>query len=112
MRLEDLISPSYNYKQLRYSNQTSNTPFIPLYLTDLTFIVEGNPHPNNEVWNIRCFTLQYETISQLLAKAEYVYPFSKIPQINNLLCNIESSNDLLTERERYDISLLLEPRWQ
>lgn len=57
-----------NYKILReeyLSSEPPCIPFIGIFLTDLTFIEEGNPTTINNLINFQKFRLIYEVIDNI-----------------------------------------------
>jgi son of sevenless-like protein len=111
---EDIVATKKNYKLMRDSMNSIKGPIVPyvgLYLTDLTFIEDGNPHLYDQKVNVYRRRLTYQVIKEFMTMVNNTpYNIEKIPQIITLLANIENNPSRMTEREQYDTSLNLEPR--
>uniref|UniRef100_A0A6B2L358 Ras-GEF domain-containing protein n=1 Tax=Arcella intermedia TaxID=1963864 RepID=A0A6B2L358_9EUKA len=113
-RIMALLAPDKNFKNYREALQTSNPPCLPYlgqYLTDLTFIEDGNPDylplpQRKDIINIEKMTRIATTIQQICLYQQHSYFFEKVDPIYNFL-----GGDLpfLSEQECYARSKELEP---
>lgn len=107
--LDSLISRDLNYKTIREEVNLVSPPLIPyigLYLSDLTFIEDGNPKEINSKINfIKCRKLA-QLIRSLQTYQQTSYRLQIVPELREPLLALEN----LTEEELYKLSLLREER--
>eukprot|EP01103_Thecamoeba_quadrilineata_P012596 TRINITY_DN3290_c0_g1_i3.p1 TRINITY_DN3290_c0_g1~~TRINITY_DN3290_c0_g1_i3.p1 ORF type:complete len:665 (-),score=119.66 TRINITY_DN3290_c0_g1_i3:58-2010(-) len=107
--LEKSLSSANAYKEYRALLESISSPCVPfmgVYLTDLTFIEEGNADTVDNLINFRKKTLEYEIIISVQRFQKIAYNYKLVPQVLHLLL----SNRSLSEAELYKISLQIEPR--
>jgi len=98
---------SRNYREAIKNVTPPAIPFLGVYLTDLTFIDEGNPkYVDEKLVNFRKKQLEYDVIIQVLRFQESPFQFNLVPQISSMIKALPT----MEENEMYDISLTLEPR--
>jgi len=83
------------------------------FLTDLTFIEDGNPNILNidgrtDIINFEKMRKVSVVIEKIVIYQQQPYNFSKVDQIYSYVENIASKN--LTEKELYSLSMDVEPR--
>ncbi|KAJ3445578.1 ras guanine nucleotide exchange factor i-related [Anaeramoeba flamelloides] len=107
--LSDLMSTKDSYKASRDALKTSNPPCIPylgIFLTDLTFIEEGNNDFTDGLINFYKRNLIAKVIKDVQIFQQKRYNFMPVMQISKFLSNFDNfDSDVL-----YEKSLLLEPR--
>ncbi|KAJ3436717.1 ras guanine nucleotide exchange factor i-related [Anaeramoeba flamelloides] len=107
--LSDLMSTNDSYKAPRDALKTSNPPCIPylgIFLTDLTFIEEGNQDFTDGLINFYKRSLIAKVIKDVQIFQQKRYNFMPVMQISKFLSNFDNfDSDVL-----YEKSLLLEPR--
>eukprot|EP01126_Amoeba_proteus_P056996 TRINITY_DN7227_c0_g1_i2.p1 TRINITY_DN7227_c0_g1~~TRINITY_DN7227_c0_g1_i2.p1 ORF type:complete len:865 (+),score=209.08 TRINITY_DN7227_c0_g1_i2:826-3420(+) len=112
---QDLLgatSSDKSYSSVRKLLKSVNPPCIPylgMYLTDLTFIEEGNKDflsKNNTLINFHKRRLTANVIADVQTYQNSGYNFIEVPEITTKLFN----EAILDESELYDISNYLEPR--
>jgi len=106
----ELMNNKNSYKNYREALHTVNPPCVPylgVYLTDLTFIEDGNKDVLNNLINFRKRALISEIVSEIQLYQQLDYPFEMTGQLFHLLLTLPTnvSND-----ELYQLSLLREPR--
>ncbi|KAJ3443945.1 ras guanine nucleotide exchange factor i-related [Anaeramoeba flamelloides] len=107
--LETDLSSEKSFANYRTLIKEINPPCIPyfaLYLTDLTFIEDGNPDVIEGLINFQKRRLIYDLIFGIQIYQKPPYNFQSIHQILRLLQNLET----LDESELYTLSLKVEPR--
>ncbi|ELP86655.1 ras guanine nucleotide exchange factor, slime mold, putative [Entamoeba invadens IP1] len=86
-------------------------PFIGTYLTDYTFLDDGNPDMVGEKFNLDKKLRLYECINNVVRFEDTKYDIVAIPQIICYINNYYFSDGILTdEKLKYDKSLKTEPR--
>lgn len=80
-----------------------------MYLTDLTFIEEGNPDYINGLINFGKRKLVYTVISSVKQYQQAAYNLQPVYQIACLLWK-PAKERMMDEEEQYRLSLLREPR--
>lgn len=107
--LDALISRDLNYKTIREEVNLVSPPLIPyigLYLSDLTFIEDGNPKEINSKINfIKCRKLA-QLIRSLQTYQQTPYRLQIVTELREPLLALEN----LSEEELYKLSLLREER--
>jgi len=112
--LEKVINPQKNYAQYRENLHSVNPPCVPflgVYLTDLTFIEDGNTNnlkSNNQLINFSKQTKTAEVIREIQQYQNQPYNLSPVKEISEYI--LKCLNDTVDETALYDMSLILEPR--
>jgi len=112
--LERVINPQKNYAQYRENLHSVNPPCVPflgVYLTDLTFIEDGNTNTlksNNQLINFSKQTKTAEVIREIQQYQNQPYNLNPVREIAEyiLMC----INDTVDESTLYNISLAQEPK--
>lgn len=107
--LNQLMSSQNSYKAYRDTlNQVKPPaiPFLGVYLSDLTFVDEGNPKMIGELYNFRKRQLEYDIIIQVLRFQDSAYQFKLIPKFSSIINALPN----MTDSELYAASLANEPR--
>jgi hypothetical protein len=107
--VKKLTDRSLSYANLRAAVKKLNPPCIPylgMYLTDLTFIEEGNKDFLNNLINWNKRHLISETIRQIRQYQLQAYVFTPVPWLQTNLREVT----VLTEDELYELSEWLEVR--
>lgn len=107
--LEKMMSFSMNYKSYRQTLHKSTPPSLPYigtYLSDLTFIEDGNPDRIGNLINWQKRDLVHKLIVEIQQYQNTNYKFPVVEPINTFLTELPS----LTDKELYDLSVSLEPR--
>jgi hypothetical protein len=107
--LEKMMSFSMNYKNYRQALHKSTPPSLPYighYLSDLTFIEDGNPDRSGDLINWQKRELVHKVIAEIQLYQNLNYKFPVVEPINTFLTELPS----LTDKELYDLSVSLEPR--
>jgi len=116
--LQELTDSSHNYKNLRACIRSADPPIIPylgMYLTDLTFIEEGNktlvsvPYEDTvkEMINYYKSRLVYQTIDIISMYQQKGYTFQVVKIIQDKIASVRIITD---ENVLYSISEYIEPR--
>lgn len=108
-QLSLLLSRDKNFKHIRTKIKQINPPCIPyvgLYLTDLTFIEDGNPKMINNKFNFMKCRKFSMVIRDLQTYQQTPYNFIEVKELREQLLNLK----ILDEVEMYDLSLIREPR--
>eukprot|EP00012_Vannella_robusta_P006367 CAMPEP_0206209152 /NCGR_PEP_ID=MMETSP0166-20121206/16732_1 /ASSEMBLY_ACC=CAM_ASM_000260 /TAXON_ID=95228 /ORGANISM="Vannella robusta, Strain DIVA3 518/3/11/1/6" /LENGTH=185 /DNA_ID=CAMNT_0053630481 /DNA_START=540 /DNA_END=1097 /DNA_ORIENTATION=- len=106
--LTDLMDPtqSYgNYRQKLHDVDPPCVPFLGTYLTDITFIEDGNPDWIQGLINYRKRELVYSVIREIQQYQQQSYTDDFV-NIAHFLTEL-ASND---EEKLYELSLIREPR--
>jgi len=104
-----LTSSQSAYKAYRTALNQARQPCLPylgVFLTDLTFIEDGNPDYINELINFAKRTMIYNVISKIQELQMLPYNFYPIYQIWEYIKNFPS----IEEAELFSLSLQIEPR--
>jgi len=106
--LEAQLNHKGNYKVYRDLLRQSTPPIIPylgIYLTDLTFIEDGNPDTIDGLVN---FSKRQKIAKVVESIQRYQSPYNlvKIDMVHRWLCNI----NIISEEEAYAMSTKVEPR--
>ncbi|KAJ3423379.1 guanine nucleotide exchange factor [Anaeramoeba flamelloides] len=110
--LSALVSVRYNFKKLRtaINERGENSPVLPyigMYLTDLTFIEDGNPNfTENKLINFQKHLLLSKLIRKIRRFQEIPFELKPIQKILNYLSDFNFD----TEEVSYEKSLQLEPK--
>eukprot|EP01125_Pyxidicula_operculata_P018240 TRINITY_DN6479_c0_g1_i1.p1 TRINITY_DN6479_c0_g1~~TRINITY_DN6479_c0_g1_i1.p1 ORF type:complete len:1105 (+),score=214.78 TRINITY_DN6479_c0_g1_i1:1899-5213(+) len=109
--LRELVDRDKNNANLRSALKTANPPIIPylgMFLTDLTFIEEGNTNylpPHNLVNFYKCRSIA-KTIQKIQQYQYKGYVFTEVPTMQTKI----KAEKILSEDELYELSNWLEPR--
>lgn len=85
-------------------------PYLGVYLSDLTFIEDGNPDilKDTKLVNFEKRAMISKVITEIQAFQNIDYCLRPVPEIQNFLAKME----ILSEKDAYDRSLQCEPREQ
>nr|KAJ3412426.1 hypothetical protein HK105_002352 [Polyrhizophydium stewartii] len=112
--LRETMSPARNFANYRGALHSVNPPAVPFlgcYLTDLTFIADGNPDTlkaRDDMINFAKMAKTAETLREIQQFQHIRYALTKVPEIQEFLDSVLIED--ATETEFYDMSLSLEPR--
>ncbi|KAH3756999.1 Ras guanine nucleotide exchange factor [Pelomyxa schiedti] len=109
-KMASVTAPTSSFANFRGHLHRANPPCIPylgVYLTDLTFIEEGN---NDTVENTYVHFAKFRMVAAVIQEMQQYqqkpYNFTRIDAIQHFLNNLDS----LTEKEAFDLSLAIEKR--
>jgi len=110
--LQDRMCFSSNFKAMRQFMDLCEPPLVPyigMYLTDLTFILDGNPDkcPDGGL-NFNKRKMMADTVHRLMDFQQVCYQFEAIESIQRKL--VSDLPELLGDDESYKQSLRVEPR--
>jgi len=109
-KLQELFDPQKSYKNLREHVVSVNPPCIPylgMYLTDLTFINDGNPTFTQEgLVNIKKGTLTAGVVAKVQLYQQVPYVLTRVSVLHHHLSNLVTDDD----NALYASSLKCEPR--
>lgn len=109
-KLEELMSMQSSFKTYRKMIADSMPPAIPyigVYLTDLTFINDGNPDMlSHHRINFVKHRFVHNIIETIQKFQQDEYPFTNVPLIQQFLSKLE----VMSEADQFRESLALEPR--
>ena len=106
--LKDVMSSAQSYKAYRNALHNAQQPLIPymgVYLTDLTFINDGNPNRIDGLINFRKRELVYRVIDEF-RQYQSSYAFDIDEDLFNYLVHTKKYD----EKELFDLSYLREER--
>jgi len=110
--LEEVGSSALPFLKLRKLHRDLPNPCIPylgLYFTDLTFILEGNSkHLDNGLINMGMHRSLAKCIRDIKSRQITQYNFLTVPKIANLI--LPNSLPTISEEELYRMSCEIEPR--
>jgi len=112
-KIADMMNPEGNYRKYRSYLASVKPPCIPyigLYLTDLTFIEEGNEDHvdgRKDLINFEKFRMVSAIIKQILLYQTTPYALNTEATIRNFL---QFQLTVQTDKEMYEQSLAIEPR--
>lgn len=112
--LHKVMNPVKNFIQYRETLHSVNPPCVPflgVYLTDLTFIEDGNTNflkSNNQLINFSKQTKTAEVIREIQQYQNQPYNLQPVKEISDYILTYLS--DTLDESTLYEMSLILEPR--
>jgi len=106
-----ITQPTKNYSQYRDIVASATPPFIPylgLYLSDLTFIEDGNPNTLSDgaYINFEKCSMVARVIQDLCKHQLQPYNFTRIDFVQHWM----DSWEFPSEKELFDLSLKVEPR--
>jgi len=107
--LENLMSASGSYSNYRTALHEVNPPCVPFlgtYLTDITFIEDGNADYMDGLINYRKREMVYGVIRDIQQYQQQAYAFPMVDGIAHYLTELPSND----EETLYALSLLREPR--
>eukprot|EP01104_Vermistella_antarctica_P005909 TRINITY_DN16657_c0_g1_i1.p1 TRINITY_DN16657_c0_g1~~TRINITY_DN16657_c0_g1_i1.p1 ORF type:complete len:1049 (+),score=228.63 TRINITY_DN16657_c0_g1_i1:400-3546(+) len=108
--LNELMNPNQAYSVYRSALHNVDPPCIPflgVYLTDLTFIDDGNPDRSKDgLINFSKREMEYNVIAEVQQYQQVKYPFKYVENIAHFLSELPYNND----DELYKLSLRHEPR--
>lgn len=110
-QLESLMSSEGSYKRYRAYLHTANPPQIPyigIYLSDLTFIEEGNDDTIKGLVNFEKMRMLCNVILELQQYQQQPYNLTRIPELADMVQKELSAT--ASEETIYQKSLLREPR--
>jgi len=111
--LKELISSSHNFKDMRNTLKNSNPPCLPylgIFLTDLTFVIEGNSNNVNGLINFTKRKKIANVIRDIQQYQQVPFVFNAVPLIQNWI--LQGSQAAETDNHLYKLSLIREPRSQ
>lgn len=100
---------SYKIYRERLQGDAPCVPYLGIYLSDLTFIDEGNLDflsQNDNLINFEKRVLTAKIVMKVQKFQKVPYIFQPVKEIQSYLTNL----DFLDEKETYSLSLLAEPR--
>lgn len=111
MKLLTSVSQSYtNYRKAIHNANPPCIPFLGVYLTDLTFIEDGNPDfvkkGENKLINFAKQELIYSVFDEIKQYQQTQYSIEYVEQLGAFLQQLPSND----EESLYKLSLLREPR--
>jgi son of sevenless-like protein len=111
--LREVTAPEKNFQKLREYIHHANPPIIPYlgrYLSDLTFVDDGNPNTiiedNVELINFFKQRLIGDIILEIQTYQQVGYKFQRDPTIHSYITMFP----VKTDKELFDLSLTIEPR--
>lgn len=108
--LQDLMDPTSAYGTYRQTLRTVNPPLVPFlgtYLTDITFIEDGNPDYINGLINYRKRELVYNVIQEIQQYQQTGYEYELVDNIAHFLTELPICDN---DDDLYKLSLAREPR--
>jgi son of sevenless-like protein len=114
--VRNLMSTTKNFTTYRESLRSSTgaaIPFLGCYLTDLTFIEDGNSDflkTDARLINFSKRTKTGEVIREIQQYQSLPYNITPVPELQVFLDELLADQPLEDEGEMYDLSLQLEPR--
>jgi len=107
----DLMSPDANFtklrKELRHNIAPPCIPYLGMYLTDLTFIEEGNPDLIGELFNFDKRRRIATVIKEIQQYQNEPYCLKEVPIIRGFVL---AGGEYVDENKCYQLSLQIEPR--
>jgi len=110
-KLEVLMHPNASFKNYRNRLHASTPPCLPylgVYLSDLTFMEDGNPDKVDGLINFAKRRLMHGTIEEVQQYQVTPYNISKMEPAYTYLVELP----ILSEKDLYELSLAREPRKQ
>jgi len=113
-KIEDSMQPNHSwrtYREMLHACTTAAVPYLGMFLTDLTFIEDGNPDhyttpSGTKLINFKKREMVYKVLQEVQVYQSQSYPLQpKEPFASYLRCL-----PFLDEETLYDISLQREPR--
>lgn len=112
--IRNLMSTTKNFSTYREALRSCTGPAIPFlgcYLTDLTFIEDGNPDflkVDSRLINFSKRAKTAEVIREIQQYQSLPYAITPVVELQNFL--LQCLQESLDEGQMYDLSLQLEPR--
>lgn len=106
MRLMDSNGSYHVYRETLHSVEPPAIPYLGMYLTDLTFIEDGNQNFISGLINFKKRQMIYNVIAEIQLYQQDRYNIPPNPSILSSLSKFESK----PVNELYNISLIREPR--
>jgi len=110
----ELLSSTKGYKNYRQRVHNINPPLLPylgVYLTDLTFLEDGNPDIIDGLINFKKREMIFNVISEIQQYQQTPYRFDPNDSYLTYLTEMPIVEDTkTTDNELYELSLLREPR--
>ena len=94
-------------RQILHSTHPPLIPFLGVYLTDLTFIEEGNPTMRGDLINWNKCRLQARVLTEIEVYKENPYCLQEVPWIRDFLLHVVVPQ---TEDDMWNQSITAEPR--
>eukprot|EP01104_Vermistella_antarctica_P007229 TRINITY_DN1798_c0_g3_i1.p1 TRINITY_DN1798_c0_g3~~TRINITY_DN1798_c0_g3_i1.p1 ORF type:complete len:937 (-),score=181.60 TRINITY_DN1798_c0_g3_i1:190-3000(-) len=107
--LSNELSSEKSYKNLRAATEKVKPPAVPylgMYLTDLTFVEDGNPAVVGGLINFGKFRMVNDTILQVIQFQNVCYNLKLVPKFQQFI----DTRQLLGEDDMYKLSISAEPR--
>eukprot|EP01114_Cavostelium_apophysatum_P012167 TRINITY_DN269_c0_g2_i3.p1 TRINITY_DN269_c0_g2~~TRINITY_DN269_c0_g2_i3.p1 ORF type:complete len:1067 (+),score=282.01 TRINITY_DN269_c0_g2_i3:478-3201(+) len=95
-----------NYRERLHQSDPPIIPFLGVYLTDLTFINDGNPDKIKNLINFRKRELESDVILEIQLYQQLTHNFAVDQKLMNLLNNLPFND----KDKLYQLSLVREPR--
>ena len=109
--METILSSDQSYKNFRAYLKTTNgacIPYLGMYLTDLTFIEDGNPDKIGDLHNFSKRIFVSNVIQEIQQYQQAPYILTPVSSIQDFLLQIHEN--LIDKEECYQISLQILPR--
>jgi len=109
--LKAILSSEQNYKNFRAYLKTCNgacIPYLGMYLTDLTFIEDGNPDKLGELHNFSKRNFVSNVIQEIQQYQQAPYILKDVPAIQKFFYSLEEK--VIDKEKCYQISLKILPR--
>uniref|UniRef100_A0A6B2KZM1 Ras-GEF domain-containing protein n=1 Tax=Arcella intermedia TaxID=1963864 RepID=A0A6B2KZM1_9EUKA len=119
LNLKAMMAQDGNFKVFRNVLKVSNPPCLPylgIFLTDLTFIEDGNPNilpvegGRDDIINFEKMRKVSVVIEKILLYQQQLYNFAKVDPIYKFVEALNQNYGKMTEAELYKLSLEAEPR--
>ena len=108
--LSELMANTRNYQNLRHQLHNVEPPLVPylgVYLTDLTFLEEGNPTMRGTFVNWHKCRLQARIIVEVQTYQQTPYALQPVPWLRDFFLNLEAP---LNPDQQWAASIEIEPR--
>jgi len=112
-KIEDVMNPRSafaTYRQMLHESSPPIIPYLGVYLTDLTFIEDGNKDylddPGTTIINFSKRELVYRVIEEIKQYQQTGYDFKALEPIHTFLAQLPNLN----EKDLFELSLVREPR--
>ncbi|MDP2438482.1 MAG: RasGEF domain-containing protein, partial [archaeon] len=108
-KLMNMESSYAKYREALTQRQPPIIPYVGVYLSDLTFVEDGNPDQIDGLINFSKYQLAYDTISKIETYKVVKSTPSPSPE-NTEICRVLLDIPLHSEKQLYEMSLEREPR--
>ncbi|KAL6061251.1 Ras guanine nucleotide exchange factor domain-containing protein [Balamuthia mandrillaris] len=108
-KVESLMNPErsyFNYREELHRSPTPLMPFLGVYLTDLTFIEDGNPDTLDGLINFNKRVLVNRVIQEIQVYQQTPYTFDVLEPLHSFLYQLPACGD----KELYTLSVQREPK--